>query len=159
MGLVRSQSGVLFGEGPYDSDFLSRAIVGVDFDQADLLDHFHARGDAAEDRVLAVEPLGRRERHEELRSVRVRPRVRHRHNPRARVLQIFMNLILERRPVDRRTATTCQRSRTSSRRRQRQENERETRYFGRPSTIIPVPVGSPPWIMKSWMIRWKMLLL
>ncbi len=72
----------------------------------DRFPHLHAGRDAAEDRVFAVEMLGGCEGDEELRAVRVRARVRHRENTRARVLQTLVDLVAEMIAVDRSTAAT-----------------------------------------------------
>ena len=53
-----------------------------------------------EDGVLPVEPLRRRQRDEELRPVRVWPRVCHGEDSCAGVLQLGVDLVLERLAVD-----------------------------------------------------------
>src|SRR5215211_1733649 len=76
---------------------LDRAIGSIGLDRLDRVDCIHPVGDAAEYGVLAVEPrrLGGGN-DEELRAVRVRPRVGHRE--RAAHDLVLVDLVLERVP-------------------------------------------------------------
>src|SRR5687768_7158326 len=67
---------------PLEHDVLDGTIPRRRLDRRDLLDDVHALGHLAEDRVLVVQPRRRLHRDEELRPVRVRPRVRHRQQAR-----------------------------------------------------------------------------
>src|SRR3954452_1200252 len=80
-----------------DADVVDRAVAAVGLRRPDAVDDVHPVAHLAEDRVLAVEPrrlFGRDD--EELRAVRVRPRVRHRE--RALDDLVVVDLVLERVP-------------------------------------------------------------
>src|SRR5918999_328543 len=67
---------------PFENDVRGRAVSRIPIGRRDGLDHVHALGHLAEDRVLPREPWSGRDGDEELRSVRVGPRVRHGEEPR-----------------------------------------------------------------------------
>lgn len=79
---------------------LKRLIRIPGLDQSHPLDHLQPALDAAEDCVLPIQPWRWRQRDEELAPVRVRPTVGHAEDPRARVLQSRVDLVLELLPVD-----------------------------------------------------------
>ena len=74
-------------------------VVLVDLHQPNPLDDVHPGVDPPEDGVLPVQPLRRGQRNEELRSVRVGPRVGHGQDTRTRVLQFGMYFVFEGLPV------------------------------------------------------------
>lgn len=86
------------------SHLLHRSIVLVALDQSDAFHRLHARVDAAENRVLSVQPLRWRQCYEELRTVRIRSGIRHRQDPGAGVLQIGVEFIGKRCSVNGRSA-------------------------------------------------------
>src|SRR5918999_613849 len=67
---------------PFDNDVGGGAVPRIPIGRRDGLDHVHALGHFAEDRVLTREPRSRRDGNEKLRSVRVGTRVRHSEEPR-----------------------------------------------------------------------------
>src|SRR5438552_3074926 len=78
-----------------DRHVLARPVAGVPRQVRDRVDDVHPAGDAAEDRVLPVEPRARvRGDDEELAPVRVGARVRHRKRPADD--RMVVRLVLER---------------------------------------------------------------
>lgn len=85
-------------------DDLFHCLARLGAERFQLLHHIHALDDRAEDDVSVVQPRRLHGRDEELRAVRVGPRIRHRHYAWSRVLQGEV-LVGELHPVDRLAAS------------------------------------------------------
>ena len=91
-------------------DAIAGLAIGVGIAQADRFDHIGARDHAPEHPMFAVEVRRRPERDEELRAVRVAPRVGHREDAEAIVLQrkragLIVELITRTAPTSPRRIT------------------------------------------------------
>lgn len=81
-------------------DILRWSVLRPSLDHSHPFDGIHTRLHPAKDGMLAIEPRRRRKRDKELRPIRVWARVGHAQNASARVLQTWIDLVLELVPVD-----------------------------------------------------------
>ena len=84
-----------------DLDVIKRLVALVGLDLFDGKSDVLAARDAAEDGVLPIKPRRLDARDEELRSIRIRPRIRHAHGEGAIVAKRFVDLILKLAAPDR----------------------------------------------------------
>lgn len=89
---------------PDNFELRDRPIRLIRLDPAHPLHDAHAARDPAKDGVLAVQPRRGRQRDEELTAVGVGPGVGHGQDPRARVLEVLPDLVLELVAINRRAA-------------------------------------------------------
>ena len=87
-----------------DPQWYSR-LRSIDWNCFTFSNHHHAIlvKDLPKDHMLSIQPIRRSTRYEELTSVRIRPRIRTRQQPRLVVL-VHKVFILERRPIDARSS-------------------------------------------------------
>lgn len=93
----------------HNLDVFEWMVIVVGGDSSHAMDHGHARLHSTKDCVLAVQPLGRAERNEELATICVRTGIGHRQHSSSCVLQVGVYLVVERLAINGRTASACSR--------------------------------------------------